>query len=107
LGGDDFYESLPVFFNEIKGSRPLVIIFTDGQPGALELLQTIISNARKQKIIVFGVGLNITSFSDKKGMEFLFGENHYLLCEVKKGNGADFAKKMADELRRLVRLRLR
>lgn len=108
LGGDDFYVSLPVFFKELSGSRPLVIIMTDGQPGDLPGLQNIITDARKKtKAIVYGIGLNITNERDKMGMNFLFGEGNFLLCSVKQNSGLEFATKMAEELRRLVRLRLR
>lgn len=103
--GDDFEQSLPLLFNEVKGGREIVFVFTDGQPCGLDYLAQIIGKAKKSGTIVFGVGLNITNESDRKGMEILFGEDK-LLSTIHQNNGEEFAKNMAVSLRNLVRRRL-
>lgn len=105
FGGDDFANTLPQLFKRLSGGKEIVFIFTDGQPGNIAGLATMIEKARKGGVIVFGVGLNIVSASDRLGMKTLFGDDH-LLARINQRNGEDFAKKMAASLRNLVRRRL-
>lgn len=106
-GGDGFIQSLPILFKSITVEKPLVIIFTDGQPGAIGVIAEAIKQLRKRtKAQVIGVGLNIEDLSDKDGMLKIFGEGNYLLSEIR-GDAGRFVQQMSDLLRQLVRKRLR
>lgn len=105
LSGDGFDKSLPKLIRNLKGDRGIVFVFTDGQPGNIDGLARIVKAARKNGLLVYGVGLNLISDSDIGGMKTLFGDDH-ILSQIKDGDGELFAKEMAGRLRNLVRRRL-
>jgi hypothetical protein len=75
-GGDNYLNMLPQLINLVlKRSEEVkvLLVLTDGMPGAKHLLKPMVDNARKKGVIVIGVGLELSK-NEIAGMKLIFGD---------------------------------
>lgn len=75
-GGDNYINMLPQLINLVQ-KRPeevkVLLVLTDGMPGAKHMLKPMIDNARAKGVIVIGIGLQLNK-NEIAGMKEIFGD---------------------------------
>jgi hypothetical protein len=92
-GGDHYTMTIPKALKKIaRRSEPvrIVVVITDGTPYNLQLLNQQVEQARRQGMIVVGVGLDLNEV-ETNGMKIIFGNEDVVIARSDESGKGSFA----------------